>query len=138
MSRLPSVGWALLLGVSPIDPSFGALRARYFACFCVVTAGYSSIPLLLALTADNSGSHTQRAVALGMLNLVGQGFAILAAFLFPSAEGPKYTKVRATSPCSSLSVPSDQPLTRPSPLDLRRAPRSTSRSSASASCSWSA
>lgn len=30
------VGWSLLLGVNPIHASAGALKARYFACFCVV------------------------------------------------------------------------------------------------------
>lgn len=41
---------------------------------------------------DNAGSQSQRAVALGLLNLFGQSFSILAAFLFPSADGPEYTK----------------------------------------------
>lgn len=30
------VGWSLLLGINPVHASVGALKARYFACFCVV------------------------------------------------------------------------------------------------------
>ena len=40
------VQWSILLGVSPINPSEGALRARYFACCCLASAGYSNIPLI--------------------------------------------------------------------------------------------
>jgi hypothetical protein len=57
-----------------------------------VTAGYSAIPLIISWQADNTGAQTQRAVALGMLNTVGQCLSILASFLFPKAEGPKFVK----------------------------------------------
>jgi hypothetical protein len=40
----------------------------------------------------DTGSQSQRAVALGMLNSFGQCFSILASFIFPSNEGPKYAK----------------------------------------------
>ncbi|KAL7411142.1 major facilitator superfamily domain-containing protein [Mrakia frigida] len=86
------VGWSLLLGVSPVGATEGALRARYFGCFCVVAAGYTNIPLIISWQAGNTGAQTQRAVSLGMLNTVGQSLAILAAFLFPSLEGPKFIK----------------------------------------------
>jgi hypothetical protein len=43
-----SFQWSILLGVSPINPSEGALRARYFACCCLASAGYSNIPLISA------------------------------------------------------------------------------------------
>ncbi len=85
-------GWGLLLGIDPAGASEGALRARYFACICVVTAGYSAIPLIMAWQSGNCGAESQRAVSLGMLNTVGQCLAILAAFSFPTAEAPKYVK----------------------------------------------
>jgi 4-hydroxybenzoate polyprenyltransferase len=41
-----AVGWAILMGVSPVKASHAMLSVRYFGCFCVVTAGYSAIPLI--------------------------------------------------------------------------------------------
>ncbi|KAJ7176139.1 major facilitator superfamily domain-containing protein [Mycena crocata] len=90
-------GWSLLLGVSPIKPTEAALNARYFGCICVVTAGYSNIPLIMSWQSGNTGSQSQRAVSLGMLNTIGQCLSVLAAFLFPSTEGPKYIKGCATN-----------------------------------------
>ncbi|GAA5971283.1 hypothetical protein JCM11641_008293 [Rhodosporidiobolus odoratus] len=86
------VGWCILLGVNPVGVSEGGLRARYFACCCLATAGYANIPILMAWQSGNSGSESQRAVNLGMLNSVGQCLSILASFLFPSNEGPRFIK----------------------------------------------
>ncbi|GAA5880205.1 hypothetical protein JCM3774_006085 [Rhodotorula dairenensis] len=91
------VGWAILYGVSPIDVSKGGLRTRYFACCCLASAGYSNIPLIMAWVSGNSPSESQRAVSLGMLNTVGQCLSILAAFLFPSNEGPRFVKGATTN-----------------------------------------
>ncbi|GAA5968251.1 hypothetical protein JCM8115_006170 [Rhodotorula mucilaginosa] len=91
------VGWGILYGVSPIDVSKGGLRARYFACCCLASAGYSNIPLIMAWVSGNSPSESQRAVSLGMLNSVGQCLSILAAFLFPANEGPRYVKGALTN-----------------------------------------
>ncbi|KAJ7225131.1 major facilitator superfamily domain-containing protein [Mycena haematopus] len=91
------VGWAILLGVSPIEPSHMALHARYFGCICVVTAGYSNSPLIMSWQSANTGSQSQRAVSLGMLNAVGQCLSVLAAFLFPTPEGPRFVKGCATN-----------------------------------------
>lgn len=66
------------------------LNARYFACICVVVSGYSNIPLVIGWQSANTGSQSQRAVSLGMLNSVGQCLSILASFLFPTAQGPVY------------------------------------------------
>ncbi|GAA5830492.1 hypothetical protein JCM11251_002490 [Rhodosporidiobolus azoricus] len=86
------VGWALLLGIDPVGVSAGGLRARYFACCCIVTAGYANIPILMAWTSNNAASESQRAVQLGTLNSVGQCLSILASFSFPSTEGPKFLR----------------------------------------------
>ncbi|KAF7340529.1 Major facilitator superfamily domain-containing protein [Mycena sanguinolenta] len=91
------LGWGLLLGVSPIKPTHMMLHARYFGCICVVTAGYSNIPLIMSWQSANTGSQSQRAVSLGMLNAVGQCLSVLAAFLFPTPEGPRYVKGCATN-----------------------------------------
>ncbi|CAG7852679.1 Uncharacterized transporter C1683.12 [Serendipita indica DSM 11827] len=60
--------------------------------FCVVIGGYAAIPLIMAWVSNNSPSQSQRATGLGMLNSVGQCLSILAAFIFPSREGPKWHK----------------------------------------------
>ncbi|KAK4698779.1 hypothetical protein P7C70_g7490, partial [Phenoliferia sp. Uapishka_3] len=104
------VGWSILLGVKPHHATASALHARYFGCICVVTAGYANIPLIISWQSGNTGSQSQRAVSLGMLNSIGsfsplliwtnhadaifpgQCLSILAAFLFPSNEGPRYIK----------------------------------------------
>ncbi|KAJ7146696.1 MFS general substrate transporter [Mycena epipterygia] len=91
------VGWALLYGISPVHASASALRARYFGCICVVTAGYSNIPLIISWQSANTPAQSQRAVSLGMLNAVGQCLSVLAAFLFPTPEGPRYVKGCATN-----------------------------------------
>jgi len=62
------VGWGILFGVDPVGATAGDLHARYFGCICVVTAGYSSIPLIMAWQSGNTGAESQRAVSLGMLN----------------------------------------------------------------------
>lgn len=105
-------GWVILYCVDPIGVSEGGLRARYFACCCLASAGYANIPILMAWTSNNSPSESGRAVALGMLKQVrllpssrpekgsppsrcrsvGQCLSILASFLFPSEEGPRYIK----------------------------------------------
>ncbi|BGP45152.1 hypothetical protein JCM10450v2_000969 [Rhodotorula kratochvilovae] len=86
------VGWSLLLGVNPVEASASDLRVRYFAVFCVVSAAYSAIPLIMSWQSGNSACETQRAVSLGMLNSIGQCLSILASFLFPKHEGPRYIK----------------------------------------------
>ncbi|GAA6005448.1 hypothetical protein JCM10207_002985 [Rhodosporidiobolus poonsookiae] len=86
------VGWTILLAVSPVGVSEGGLRARYFACCCIASCGYSNIPILMSWTSNNNPSESSRAVSLGMLNSVGQCLSILASFLFPSNEGPRFIK----------------------------------------------
>jgi len=86
------VGWSLLYGISPVHASHSDLHVRYFGCICVVVAGYAAIPLIMSWQSNNTGSQSQRAVSLGMLNTIGQCLSVLAAFSFPSDEGPTYTK----------------------------------------------
>ncbi|GAA5823381.1 hypothetical protein JCM10212_005675 [Sporobolomyces blumeae] len=86
------VGWSILLGIEPHGATHAELRARYFGVICVVVAGYSAIPLIMSWQAGNSACESQKAVSLGMLNSVGQCLSILASFLFPSKEGPRFVK----------------------------------------------
>lgn len=100
---ISSIGWIILLSVVHNQ------HARYFATFCVVIGGYAAIPLyvsssiliftlieishrIMAWVSNNCPSQSQRATGLGMLNSIGQCLSILAAFIFPSNEGPTWRK----------------------------------------------
>ncbi|BGP56093.1 hypothetical protein JCM8202v2_003704 [Rhodotorula sphaerocarpa] len=85
-------GWAILWAVDPVGVTVGGLRARYFACCCLASAGYANIPLLMAWISANSPSESQRAASLGSLNSVGQCLSILATFSFPAREGPRFVR----------------------------------------------
>ncbi|KAJ7342937.1 major facilitator superfamily domain-containing protein [Mycena albidolilacea] len=91
------VGWSILLAVPAVAPTYSDLHARYFGCICIVTAGYANIPLIISWQTGNTASQSQRAASLGMLNAVGQCLSVLAAFLFPSEEGPKFVKGTSTN-----------------------------------------
>lgn len=46
----------------------------------------------MAWVSNNSPSQSQRATGLGLLNSIGQCLSILAAFIFPTSEGPRWHK----------------------------------------------
>jgi hypothetical protein len=46
----------------------------------------------MAWVSNNCPSQSQRAANLGMLNSLGQCLSILAAFIFPTSEGPTWRK----------------------------------------------
>jgi MFS family permease len=79
-------GWIILLTVVADQ------HARYFATFLVVMGSFAAIPLTLSWVSNNAPNESQRAVQLGMLNAIGQCFAILATFIFPSADKPLWKK----------------------------------------------
>lgn len=80
------IGWIIMLTVVTDH------HARYFATFLVVMGSFAAVPLMLSWVSNNAPDESQRAVSLGMLNSIGQCFSILAAFIFPSADGPRYLK----------------------------------------------
>jgi MFS family permease len=80
------IGWIILLAV--VDNQ----HARYFATFLTVMGSFAAVPLMLSWVSNNSANESQRAVELGMLNGIGQCFAILAAFIFPSSDKPLWQK----------------------------------------------
>jgi MFS family permease len=79
-------GWIILLTV--VDNE----HARYFATFLLVMGSFAAVPLTLSWVSNNSANESQRAVELGILNGVGQCFAILASFIFPADENPLWRK----------------------------------------------
>ncbi|KAL7419304.1 hypothetical protein Q5752_006141 [Cryptotrichosporon argae] len=89
---LGMIGWAVLLAVPASSATHSDYAGRYFACICIVTAGYTNIPLIMAWQSANTGNQSQRAASLGMLNALGQCLSLAAAFLFPTAEGAQFTK----------------------------------------------
>ncbi|KAK8866095.1 hypothetical protein IAR55_001246 [Kwoniella newhampshirensis] len=86
------IGWSVLLTVPATNISQTQYSARYFACILIVTAGYTNIPLMMSWQSGCTGSQSQRAASLGMLNTLGQCLSLAAAFLFPSHEGPQFRK----------------------------------------------
>lgn len=83
---LSLVGWIILLTVHK------NLHARYLGFILIVIGGYCAIPLIMSWVANNTGSESQRATYLGMLNSIGQCLSILASFSFPDKEGPRFVK----------------------------------------------
>ena len=81
-----STGWIILLTVVANQ------HARYFATFLLVMGSFAAVPLTLSWVSNNAPNESQRAVELGMLNGIGQCFAILATFIFPSADKPFWRK----------------------------------------------
>ncbi|ORX39540.1 MFS general substrate transporter [Kockovaella imperatae] len=79
-----AVGWLILLTV------VHNLHVRYFACFCIVTGGYCTIPLIQSWVANNTGSQSQRAVQLGFLNSLANWAALTSPFIFPSKDNPRW------------------------------------------------
>lgn len=58
---------------------------------------YKYISVLTALfrmswTTGNAGSETRRGVNMAMLNTIGHSMAILGSYIYPSREGPAYTR----------------------------------------------
>ncbi|GAA5924395.1 uncharacterized protein JCM15063_005628 [Sporobolomyces koalae] len=86
------VGWSILFGIEPHHASVSHLHVRYFGCICVVVAGYSAIPLIIAWQTSQQATESSKAASLGALNSIGQCLSILAAFSFPSKQGPRYVK----------------------------------------------
>lgn len=86
------IGWAILLTEEAGTRDQTTLRVRYLGCILVVSPAYSTIPLQLSWVSANNPTQTQRAVALGMLNTIGQLGSVLGSFSFPSNEGPQYVR----------------------------------------------
>lgn len=77
------LGWALLYSAI-------SLPTRYLGCIFIVVGAYCAIPVIMSAQSNNTGSQSQRAVSLGMLNTVGQCLSVLASCSFPDEDGPEY------------------------------------------------
>ncbi|KAI0090141.1 MFS general substrate transporter [Irpex rosettiformis] len=94
-----SVGYALLLAVTQNN------HVRYFATFLITSGTYTTIGLIIAWYAHNLGSETKKATGIPMYQAIGQCGSILGTHLFPTRDGPRYTKGFAVS-CSLMFVAS--------------------------------
>ncbi|KAL1679582.1 major facilitator superfamily domain-containing protein [Schizophyllum commune] len=90
-SALGGVGYALLLSVHDNN------RVKYFAAFCICSGTYTTIGIIIAWYAHNLGSESKKATGIPMFMAIGQCGSVLGSHLFPSTQGPHYTKGFAVS-----------------------------------------
>ncbi|KAI9803892.1 MAG: hypothetical protein M1825_001772 [Sarcosagium campestre] len=86
------VGYGLLM--SPEHVSAGV---RYFGCFLVATGLYVIVGLPLAWLPNNSPRYGKRTTASGIQLTIGNSSGIMAPFLYPTAQGPRYLRGHAVS-----------------------------------------
>ncbi|KAJ1306200.1 hypothetical protein OPQ81_010909 [Rhizoctonia solani] len=84
---LSGIGYTILLALPTT-----ATKARYVAIILTVTGTYSGFPVTISWTTGNAGSETRRGVNMAMLNTIGQSMSILGSYIYPSHEGPAYTR----------------------------------------------
>lgn len=84
---LSGIGYTILLTVPTTST-----KARYGAIFLAVSGTYTGIPLAMSWTTGNAGSETRRGVNMAMLNTIGHSMAVLGSYIYPSREGPAYTR----------------------------------------------
>ncbi|KAH7334907.1 major facilitator superfamily domain-containing protein [Rhizoctonia solani] len=84
---LSGIGYTILLAVPTT-----ATKVRYAAIILAVTGTYSGFPVSISWTTGNAGSETRRGVNMAMLNTIGQCMSILGSYIYPSHEGPAYTR----------------------------------------------
>ncbi|KAI5819378.1 major facilitator superfamily domain-containing protein [Pyronema omphalodes] len=77
------VGYAILISPAPAG-------AHYFACFLVATGLYVAVGIPLAWLPSNCPRYGKRATASGIQLTLGNASGVLAPFLFPTADGPRF------------------------------------------------
>jgi len=90
-SALGGIGYLILLTAKT------NIHARYFATFCITSGTYTTIGIIIAWYAHNLGSETKRATGIPLFMAIGQCGSVLGSHIFPSSEGPEYTKGFAIS-----------------------------------------
>ncbi|OTB01996.1 hypothetical protein M426DRAFT_63118 [Hypoxylon sp. CI-4A] len=84
------VGYGVLLSDSPAG-------VHYFGCFLVATGLYVTVGLPLAWLPDNSPRYGKRTTANGMQLTSGNLAGLMASFIYPSKDGPRYIVGNAVS-----------------------------------------
>ncbi|OCH89996.1 MFS general substrate transporter [Obba rivulosa] len=81
-----AMGYILLLTVESNN------HVRYFAVFCITSGTYSAIGLVIVWFSHNLGSETKKATGMPLYMSIGQCGSVLGSHIYPSTEGPRYTK----------------------------------------------
>ncbi|KAI1657027.1 DNA-repair protein rad2 [Daldinia decipiens] len=84
------VGYGVLLSNS-------SAGVHYFGCFLVATGLYVTVGLPLAWLPSNTPRYGKRTTANGMQLTSGNVAGIMASFIYPSADGPRYIVGNAVS-----------------------------------------
>jgi sugar phosphate permease len=87
---LSAVGYAILM--SPVKEG-----VQYFGCFLVAMGLYVTVGLPLAWLPNNSPRYGKRTAASGLQLTCGNAAGVMAPFLYPAADGPRYVQGHAVS-----------------------------------------
>ncbi|KAL5374818.1 hypothetical protein DPSP01_011654 [Paraphaeosphaeria sporulosa] len=79
------VGYAVIANIGASHP-----RVKYGMTFLMATGLYSSVPPVLTWLANNSAGHYKRATAAALQLGIANCGGILASFIYPNSEGPRY------------------------------------------------
>ncbi|QDS71511.1 hypothetical protein FKW77_004894 [Venturia effusa] len=90
LSLVVIVGYAMLL-------SNGGSGVHYAGCFFVAMGLYIGPGLPVAWLANNNPRYGKRATAIALLLMIGNCAGIMAPFLYPSKEGPRYVRGQAVT-----------------------------------------
>ncbi|KAI8627139.1 major facilitator superfamily domain-containing protein [Xylariaceae sp. FL1651] len=84
------IGYGLLISNTPAG-------VHYFACFLIAAGLYVVVGLPLAWLPNNSPRYGKRTTANGMQLTIGNSSGIMASFIYPSGDAPRYIKGNAVS-----------------------------------------
>ena len=84
------LGYALL--IAPLSPS-----AHYAGCFLVALGLYVAVGIPLAWLPTNNPRFGKRTTATGLQLTIGNSSGIMAPFLYPKTEGPRYVRGHAVT-----------------------------------------
>lgn len=82
------VGYAILISKT-------APGVHYFGCFLIAAGLYILVGLPLAWLPNNSPRYGKRATANGLQLTIGNASGIMAPFIYPTREGPRYIRGHA-------------------------------------------
>jgi hypothetical protein len=82
------IGYGILIS----DASAGV---HYFGCFLVAAGLYVCVGIPLTWLPNNCPRYGKRAVASGLQLTLGNGAGIMAPFVYPTAQGPRYIEGHA-------------------------------------------
>ncbi|GAB7361284.1 hypothetical protein MBLNU230_g1344t1 [Neophaeotheca triangularis] len=84
------VGYALLMSDVPSG-------VHYFGCFLVAMGLYVSVGIPLAWLPSNNPRYGKRTTGTGLQLTIGNSSGIMASFLYPDSEGPRFIRGHAVT-----------------------------------------